>query len=165
MADAGEAVVIPIACEIVGVAQIVFYLFVMGSYVLAFSIMMDTVTSHATCTIEFGVVGLIVSLGCTLPRTLQRISYTAVVSFVSIVTEVLITMIGVGCEKHGNGKVDAVVRSNLYKRVEAVMNIAFAYAGEQSLSRLLSSDCLLLAFPVGLDIPPLASAQPTISEP
>lgn len=126
MADAGEVLAGPMSRELFGGAQIILYLCVMGSHVLIFNIMMDTVTSHATCTIEFGVVGLIVSLGCTLPRTLQRISYTAVVSFVSIVTEVLITMIGVGCEKHGNGKVDAVVRSNLYKGVEAVMNIAFA---------------------------------------
>ena len=49
-----------------------------------------------------------------------------VVSFVSIATAVLITMIP------RNGKVDAVVKSNLYKGFEAITNLIFAYAGEQS---------------------------------
>lgn len=76
-----------------------------------------------------------------------------IVGFVSIVAAVLISMIGMGFKKHGSGKVDAVVGSNLYQGFNAVTNIAFAYAGEQSLLRLLWSDGLLLALTDGLIIP------------
>lgn len=96
--------------------------------------MMNTVTSHGTCTIVFGIVGMLVCLVCTLPRTLKKVSYMAIASFISILSAVIITMVGVGVERPGNGKVDVTVQSNLYKGFEAVTNIIFAYAGTTSLS-------------------------------
>lgn len=134
MADAGEIVLGPIGREIFGGAQILFLVFVMGSHILTFSIMLNTVSMHGTCTIVFGVVGLIISLICTLPRTLLNVSYLAIVSFISIIAAVLITMIGVGIERPGSGHVDATVQSNLYEGFLAVTNIIFAYAGKLSSS-------------------------------
>ena len=54
----------------------------------------------------------------------------AIASFISIVAAVMITMIGVGVERPGDGKVDATVQSNLYKGFLATTNIVFAYAGK-----------------------------------
>lgn len=130
MADAGEVLGGPILREIFGAAQILFYVFVMGSHILTFSIMMNTVTNHATCTIAFGIVGLIISLICTMPRTLHKVSYMSIVSFISIAAAVLVTMIGVGVNRPGDGKVDVTVQSNLYEGFGAVTNIIFAYAGK-----------------------------------
>lgn len=79
----------------------------------------------------------------------------SIVSFISIAAAVLVTMIGVGVNRPGNGKVDVKVQSNLYEAFGAVTNIIFAYAGKQT---LLFSHCttmnLELRFPVlsGLDI-------------
>lgn len=129
MADAGEVMAGPIGREIFGAAQILFLVFVMGSHVLTFSIMLNTITNHGTCTIVFGFVGLLLSLICTLPRTLLNVSYMAIVSFISIIAAVLITMIGVGVERPGNGHVDVTVQSNLAKGFLAATNIVFAYAG------------------------------------
>ena len=130
MADAGEVMLGRIGREIFGAAQMLFLVFVMGSHILTFSIMLNTISDHGTCSIVFGVVGLILSLICTLPRTLLKVSYLAIASFISIIGACMITMIGVGVERPGNGHVDATVQSNLYKGFLATTNIVFAYAGE-----------------------------------
>lgn len=56
----------------------IFLVFVMGSHILTFTVMMNTLTEHGTCSIVFGVVGLIVSLVFTLPRTLKKVSWLSV---------------------------------------------------------------------------------------
>ena len=132
MADAGYVMAGRWGREIFGAAQILFLVFVMGSHILTFSIMLNVLTGHGTCSIVFGFVGFIVCLICTLPRTLKRVSYMAIVSFISIIAAVVITMAGVGAERPGNGKVDVTVQSNLYKGFVAVTNIIFAYAGMTS---------------------------------
>lgn len=129
MADAGEIMLGRWGREIFGGAQLLFLVFVMASHILTFSIMFNTITNHGTCTIVFGVVGLLLSLICTLPRTLLNVSYMAIASFISIIAAVLITMIGVGVQRPGDGKVDVVVQSNLAKGFLATSNIVFAYAG------------------------------------
>ena len=131
MADAGEVMAGPIGREFLGAAQILFLIFVMGSHILTFSIMMNVLTTHGACTIVFGFVGFIVCLICTLPRTLRNVSYMAIVSFISIIAAVVVTMAGVGVEKPGAGKIDLTRQSSLYEAFEAVTNIIFAYAGTQ----------------------------------
>ena len=123
--------------EFFGAAQMLFLVFVMGSHILTFTIMMNTVTSHGTCTIVFGLVGMIVSLVCCLPRTLHRVSYLSIASFISIIAAVMITMIGVGVERPGDGKLDAIVHTTLSKGFLAVTNIIFAFAGTFPLLPLL----------------------------
>ena len=139
MADAGEVLAGRIGREIFGAAQILFLVFAMGSHILTFSIMMNTVTSHGTCTIVFGIVGMIVCLVFTLPRTLKKVSYMSIASFISICSAVMITMVGVGVERPGSGTVDVTVKSDFAKGFEAVTNIIFAYAGTIFLLSLLIS--------------------------
>ncbi|CAF9914605.1 hypothetical protein IMSHALPRED_001958 [Imshaugia aleurites] len=138
MADAGEVMAGRIGREIFGGAQILFLVFVMGSHILTFSIMMNTITSHGTCTIVFGVVGMIVCLVCTMPRRLDEVSYLAIASFISILSAVTVTMVGVGVERPSNEKVDLTVQSNLYKGFEAVTNVIFAYSGHVAFFTFIS---------------------------
>ena len=142
MADAGEVMAGPIGREIFGAAQMLFLVFVMGSHVLTFSIMMNTLTNHGTCTIVFALVGAIVSLICCLPRTLHDVSYMAIASFISIFAAVLITMVGVGIEKPGNGSVKATIHVGFQPAFLAVTNVIFAYSGED-LSLLLTESSYL----------------------
>lgn len=116
--------------EILGAAQILFLVFAMGSHILTFSIMMNTITSHATCTLLFSIVGTIMCLLFTLPRTLQKVSYLAIGSFISILSAVMITIVGVRVENLAGGKVDVVVREEFIRGFGAVGNIIFAYAGK-----------------------------------
>ncbi|KAM0795059.1 transmembrane amino acid transporter protein-domain-containing protein [Usnea florida] len=138
MVDAGEVTAGRIGREVFGAGQILFLVFVMGSHILTFSIMMNTVTSHGTCTIVFSIVGMIVCLVLTLPRTQRKVSYMAIASFISILSAVMITMIGVDVERPGSGKVDVTVKSSFYKGFEAVTNIIFAYSGHVAFFSFIS---------------------------
>ncbi|PLB38855.1 putative neutral amino acid permease [Aspergillus candidus] len=129
MADAGEVMMGAFGRELLGTAQVVFLVFIMGSHILTFMVMMNTVTEHGTCSIVFGVVGLVLSFVLTLPRTLKKVSWMSISSFISIVAAVLITMIAIAIQKPGNGQVDTTVDTSLYKGFLAVTNIVFAYAG------------------------------------
>ncbi|KAI4198645.1 MAG: hypothetical protein LQ350_005117 [Teloschistes chrysophthalmus] len=138
MADAGEILLGPIGREVFGIAQMLFIVFIMGSHILTFTIMMNTITGHATCSIVFGIVGLIISLICTLPRTLHNVSHMAIVSFISIVAAVLITMIGVGANNPGRIVVQTSVHTAFPKAFLATTNIVFAYAGHVAFFSFIS---------------------------
>jgi hypothetical protein len=75
MADAGMILFGPIGRELFGIGQLIVLIFIMAAHVTSFAIMMNVLTSHGACTIIFSVIGVIVSIFCTLPRTLKNISY------------------------------------------------------------------------------------------
>lgn len=79
MSDAADILFGPWGREIVSVAQIIFFIFLMGAHILTFSIMMNTLTDHAACTILFCLVGGILSFILTLSRRLQEVSYLGVI--------------------------------------------------------------------------------------
>ncbi|GLA34932.1 hypothetical protein AnigIFM63309_009117 [Aspergillus niger] len=129
MGDAGEVLMGRIGREVLGTAQLLFLIFIMGSHLLTFTVMMNTLTDHGTCSIVFGAIGLAVSFAFTLPRTLKKVSWFSISSFISIIAAVLITMIAIAIQKPGGGRVDAIVDNSFYKAFLAVTNIVFAYAG------------------------------------
>ena len=138
MADAGEVLLGPVGREIFGLAQILFLVFVMGSHILTFSIMLNTLSVHGACTIAFGVVGAIVCLLFTLPRRLGDVSYMAIASFISILSAVLVTMIGVGVEHPGPSMVAVTTQTSLYQGFLSVTNIIFAYSGHVAFFSFIS---------------------------
>lgn len=75
MADAGEVLMGRFGRELLGTAQLLFIIFFMASHLVTFSVAFNVLTDHGTCTIVFGVVGLIISLICSLPRTLNNMSW------------------------------------------------------------------------------------------
>ncbi|KAJ5453935.1 uncharacterized protein N7458_004891 [Penicillium daleae] len=134
MADAGEVLFGRVGLarfgrEFLGTAQLLFLVFIMGSHLLTFTVMMNTLTNHGTCSIVFGVVGLVISFIFALPRTLRKVSWFSFASFASILAAVLITMIAIAIQRPGNGKVDATTKTSLANGFLAVTNIVFAYAG------------------------------------
>lgn len=85
MADAGEILFRPlgrfpsiVAREIFGAAQIIFYIFLLGSHVLTWAIAFDTMTDHAVCNIVWSAIGTVVMILFTLPRTLKKVSYLSI---------------------------------------------------------------------------------------
>lgn len=139
MADAGEVLAGPVGREVLGTAQLLFYVFCMGSHILTFSIMMNAVTSHGACTVLFAFVGLVISFLLTLPRTLKNVSYWSIASFISIGSAVLLTMIGVSISKPGLGVVRFIPDGPpFYKAFLAVANITFAYAGNVAFFSFIS---------------------------
>ncbi|XTI90935.1 hypothetical protein V2W45_690525 [Cenococcum geophilum] len=99
MADAGEILLGVWGREVFRAAQTIFFIFSVGSHILTFTIAFNVMTGHATCTIAWGggVIGMIVLWIFTLPRTLKKVSYLSVASFISIGAAVLMTGVGVSC--------------------------------------------------------------------
>ena len=73
MADAGELLMGRIGREVLEAGQLLFLIFLMASHILTFTQQFNTITNHGTCTIVFGVVGLIVSFIGALPRTMSNV--------------------------------------------------------------------------------------------
>lgn len=134
---------------IIGWGQFLFYIFVMGSHILTFAICMNTITDHGACTIVWMVVGTILSLVCTLPRTLKHLSYYSVASFISIIGAVMVTIISVAITKPGMQQTGLSGNSIFFrlwpaqgltfvKGFLAVSNIVFAYAGHPAFFTFIS---------------------------
>ncbi|PVI06893.1 hypothetical protein DM02DRAFT_707499 [Periconia macrospinosa] len=138
LADVGAVCLGPWGREIGGAAQTIFLIFVMGSHILTFTIAMNSITGHATCTIVWGVVGFIILWIFTLPRTLKKVSYLSMISFASIVAAVLITMIGVGVDPTPNIQLYATRQIAFVPAFLAVCNIIFAYAGHVAFFSFIS---------------------------
>ncbi|KAF4769377.1 hypothetical protein HAV15_008472 [Penicillium sp. str.  len=137
MADAGEVIAGKWGREFLGAAQIIFFIFIMASHLLTFTVAMNTITNHGTCSIVFGIVGMIISFICSLPRTLEKMSWLSIVSFISIMTSVIIVMIAVGITKPGQDVV-AVVNTDLFHGFSAVCNIVFAFCGHAAFFGLMA---------------------------
>lgn len=79
MADAGEVLMGRFGYELFGTAQLLFLVFIMASHILTFTVALNTITNHATCSIVFGIVGMIISCILSLPRTLEKVSWFSLV--------------------------------------------------------------------------------------
>ena len=78
MADAGEVLLGKFGREFLGTGQLLLVIFIMASHILTFTVAMNTITEHGTCSIVFGVVGLVISYILCLPRTSSKVSYLSV---------------------------------------------------------------------------------------
>ena len=125
--------------QILGWCQLMFYIFIMGSHVLTFSIMMNVLTDHGSCTLLYSALGLLVSFILTLPRRLEKLSHLSTVSSISIVMAVLVTMVSVIIAKGNPSQIPLFSPDPpLHDRCLAIANIVFAYAGHVAFLTLFS---------------------------
>ncbi|RAK75092.1 uncharacterized protein BO72DRAFT_450187 [Aspergillus fijiensis CBS 313.89] len=132
MADAGEVILGRFGRELLGGGQLLFLVFVMASHILTFTVAMNTITDHGTCTIVFGIVALVISCIGSLPRTMGNVYWISFASFLSIAIAVIVTMIAVGVQNTGHIHLDAVTHHSFKTEFLAVSNILFAYVGHAS---------------------------------
>ncbi|PYH49809.1 uncharacterized protein BP01DRAFT_331266 [Aspergillus saccharolyticus JOP 1030-1] len=129
MADAGEVLFGSFGREFFGTGQLLLVVFIMASHILTFTVAMNTITSHGTCTIVFGVVGVVISFFLALPRTSANVAYLSVASFISVFSAVMIVMIAVGIQRPYKGALEVTVDTSLYEAFLAVCNIVFSFSG------------------------------------
>lgn len=79
MADAGEVLMGAFGRELLGVGQMLLLIFLMASHVLTFTVALNTLTEHGTCSLVFGVISMVVSCVLSLPRTLVKMSWLSLV--------------------------------------------------------------------------------------
>ncbi|GIJ99584.1 hypothetical protein Aspvir_001718 [Aspergillus viridinutans] len=138
LADVGEILMGPFGRELFGLGQFLFFIFVMGSHLLTFRAMMNTITEHGTCSIVFSVVGMVISMVLSIPRTMKGLTWISFVSFLSIFGAVMITMISVGVQDHPGRIIEATVDTTLYSGFQAVSNIVFAYCAHVAFFGLIA---------------------------
>ncbi|CEL10470.1 Putative Amino acid transporter [Aspergillus calidoustus] len=138
MADAGEVLAGKFGREFLGMGQLLLIVFIMASHILTFTVAMNTITDHGTCSIVFGVVGLVISYVLCLPRTSAKVSYLSVASFLSVFSAVMIVMIAVGIQKPWKGDLEAAVDTNLYHAFLGVCNIVFSFSGHVAFFSFIS---------------------------
>lgn len=78
MADAGEVILGSFGRELFGTGQLLLVVFIMASHLLTFTVAMNAITEHGTCSIVFGVVGMVVSYVLCIPRTSAKVSYLSI---------------------------------------------------------------------------------------
>ncbi|KAJ6104693.1 hypothetical protein N7523_011013 [Penicillium sp. IBT 18751x] len=127
MGDAGELLMGPFGRELFFFGQLLFIIFLMASHILTFSVLFNTITDHGTCTIVFGVVGLIVSCICALPRTSSKLFIMSTVSACSILIATITTMISIGVQAPDNVENDITTSPSFVDAFLAVTNIVFAF--------------------------------------
>ncbi|PYH85839.1 hypothetical protein BO82DRAFT_398159 [Aspergillus uvarum CBS 121591] len=190
LADAGEILMGRFGRELFGLGQILFSIFIMGSHIVTFTVMMNTITDHGTCSMVFSVVAFVICLVLSLPRTIKNLTYISCASFLSIFTAVMITMIGVGVQYKGGQNISVTTDTNLYHAFNGVTQIVFAYCAHVAFFGLIAEMeepkdfpkalCLLQGFEIalyitaaiviyyyvgnGVDSPALGSAGPVLKK-
>ncbi|KAL2808201.1 transmembrane amino acid transporter protein-domain-containing protein [Aspergillus granulosus] len=126
MGDAGEMLMGRFGRELLGIGQVLLMVFIMASHILTFMVLMNVLTEHGTCTIVFGVVGLVLSFLGALPRTMDRVYWISIASFISILTATFTTIIAIGVQ-NPIAELDILTKVSLEDGFLAVTNIIFAY--------------------------------------
>jgi hypothetical protein len=154
MADAGDLLLGKAGRRVLGFGQLVFFIFVMGSHILTFSIMMNVLSDHSACTMLYSSMGLFISFLLTLPRRLERLSHLSTVSFISIIGAVLTDMIGVSASKIVASPIPlfSSPAPTVHDACLAIANIIFAYAGHVAFFTLFSELKDIKDFPKALSL-------------
>ncbi|KAJ5404411.1 hypothetical protein N7509_004282 [Penicillium cosmopolitanum] len=127
MGDAGELLMGRIGREVLGIGQLLLLIFLMASNILTFNILMNVLTDHGTCTLVFGVVGLVICFLGALPRTMNKVYWMSVISFVSVFVATVVTMVAAGVETKTQVVNEATKEVSFREGFLAVTNIIFAY--------------------------------------
>ncbi|KAM3073372.1 hypothetical protein ACMFMF_006577 [Clarireedia jacksonii] len=126
----GEVLLGPIGRDIFGAAYIIYCVFCMASHLLTFTIAMNVLTNHATCTIVWGVIGLVVFSLLSMNRTLKNVSFLSIISFTSILSAVMITMVALGVSPQAAADaMQATYHPSFPSAFNSVSNVVFAYGG------------------------------------
>lgn len=82
-ADAGEVLFGAFGREFFGAALVILLIFAASSHILTFSIALNIISEHTTCTIVWAVVALVVFFCFSIPRTMKRVSYFSIAGMCS----------------------------------------------------------------------------------
>ncbi|KAJ6114957.1 hypothetical protein N7486_000735 [Penicillium sp. IBT 16267x] len=138
MGDAGEILMGPIGREICYFGQLLFIIFLMASHILTFTVTFNTITDHGTCTIVFGVVGLVACSIASLPRTSGKVFMMSTISAASILIATIVTMISVAVQEPVGVVNEITTKPTFVNAFLAVTNIVFAFIAHVSFFGIIS---------------------------
>ncbi|KAH7138824.1 amino acid transporter [Dendryphion nanum] len=123
---------------VVGIAFVLNLILTCSSSVITMSIALNSLSEHATCTVVFILVPTIFSWFICMPRRMKFMADFGMICTISIFVAVLIVMIALGvAEPNGappgfDKEINLVGNPSFAQGFTAVLNIAFAYAGNQA---------------------------------
>lgn len=79
ISDAGRVLFGPIGEWVFGISSVVVLVFIVAAHIGSFSIAMNVLTHHGTCSIIFAVAATAVSIVCSLPRKLEDLAILSVI--------------------------------------------------------------------------------------
>lgn len=113
-----------------------------ASALVTLTIGLNTVSSHATCTVAFTVISAVAMWALCVPRSMRFVSWASWPCTASIIITVLLVMITLGVQGPRDTSVPlnlkAIGSPNFTQAVSAFLNIAFAFAGNQAFPTVLA---------------------------
>lgn len=121
---------------VASVMMIVQVIFVAASATVTFSIALNTITGHATCTVVFMVAGVLIGFILSVPRTTKFVSHVGLPNAISVVVASLIVMISLGISgpspapplNEWSRKIVVVGNPSFRDGLNACLRVVFAYA-------------------------------------
>jgi amino acid permease len=113
-----------------------------ASALVTLTIGLNTVSSHATCTVAFTVVAAVAMWAMCVPRSMRFVSWASWPCTASMIITVLIVIITLGVQgpRDPTAPLNLVVvgKPSFTQTVSAFLNIAFAYTGNQAFPTVLA---------------------------
>ncbi|KAK0276961.1 hypothetical protein LTR54_014897 [Friedmanniomyces endolithicus] len=129
MGDAGYILFGPFGRELLAFGTVVFAVFATGGQLLAGQIALASLSNNKLCLMLYTGIFAIPTLLCSLPRTLDGLSWISIPSVLSIAIAGIVGMVGAGLHPTPGKTIDIVVPSTFYEAFISITNPVFAYAG------------------------------------
>ncbi|CAG8072360.1 unnamed protein product [Penicillium nalgiovense] len=137
VADAGEILMGPFGRELFFASHMLYLVFIGASHLLTFAVAMNTITEQGTCSLVFGVVGMVISFLLSLPRTMRKMTWLSLASFLSIIAAVLVAMVAIGIQDKDIG-FSIIKEATLTNSVISICNIAFSFASHNTFFSMMA---------------------------
>lgn len=112
-------------------------LFIQALHCLTGSIMLNTLTNHAICTVAFSGIIAVVCAFATLPRTFSQISWLGWASAISIVVSVIVSMVFAGVQSSPAGYTSGPINVSATATTNDFINVFNAVLSKHLVSRQL----------------------------
>ena len=130
MGDAGYILFGPLGREVLSAGTVIFAIFATGGQLLAGQIALAYLSDNKLCLMLYTGIFTIPTILCSLPRTLDRLSWLSIPSVISIMVAGLVGMIGAGLNPIDGRVVDLFVSTDFVTAFISITNPVFAYAGK-----------------------------------
>ena len=130
MGDAGYILFGPIGREVLSFGTIVFAIFATGGQLLAGQIALGVLSENKLCLMLYTGIFTIPTFLCSLPRTLDRLSWLSIPSVISILIAGIVGMVGAGLNPLPGRVINIVVPTSFVTAFISITNPVFAYAGK-----------------------------------
>lgn len=129
MGDAGYILFGPVGREVLSAGTVIFAVFATGGQLLAGQIALAALSDSKLCLMLYTGIFTIPTLLCSLPRTLDRLSWLSIPSVISIMVAGLVGMIAAGINPVDGRTIDIAVNTDFVTAFISITNPVFAYAG------------------------------------